>query len=574
MKKDLINQLSEILSHDDVFQAKRELKHLFDEFENEKEKIVQAARDDFEKEHVKLSDDEKAEHKFHESEDPLDEEFEKAYREVRFTLKEKEEAKKEALASVYKKKLEIIAKVEGLVHEENIAKAFGSFNELKEEWKNAGHASRTQERELHDKHNSIVKEFYYNMNIYKELKAYDFDKNYKIRKSIIENTNAILKLESIKEKQEKYHALREKWYDAGPVSRDQYEELHNAWKEVDDKIHDELGEYYDKLHEEQEENLKKKKGLVEKVKVVEVEGLDTHAKWQKKTKEILDIQSDWKKIGFARRKENEKIWKEFRAECDRFFNSKQKFYDVLKVDQNKNKDAKLDLVKKAIALQESENWKEASNQLINLQKDWKKIPPAHHRDEKKLWNQFREACNHFFNHKKDHFSHMDDAQVDNLKLKKDLIASISAYDITDDKKKDIESLKAFSENWNNIGHVPFKDKDKIIKSYQAALDLHYKKIKLNDTEKIELLFQNKVDQLSGAHDPENALHSERNFLREKINRLNSDLIQYQNNMGFINTSNSNSPLLKTLNKNLDKTQGEIDQLKKKLEMINQAIKGI
>lgn len=574
MKKDLINQLSEILSHEDVFQAKRELRHLFEEFEKEKERVNQADREEFEKVHAELSDEDKSEHKFQEKEDPLDEEFEKAFRDVRFSLKEKEEAKKEALASIYKKKLDIISRLESLVHEENIAKAFSSFNELKDEWKNIGHASRVQEKELHDKHNAVVKEFYYNMNIYKELKAYDFDKNFKIRLKIIADTNTVLELKSIKEKQDKYHTLREKWYDAGPVSRDQYEELHNAWKEVDDKIHDELGEYYDKLHEEQEENLIKKKALVEKVKVVETDGLDSHAKWQKKTKEILDIQADWKSIGFARRKDNERIWKEFRAECDQFFGSKQKFYDVLKVDQNKNKDAKLALVQKAIDLKNSEDWREASNQLINLQKDWKKIPPAHHRDEKRLWTQFREACNHFFNHKKEHFSHQDDAQIDNLKRKKELLETLSKYEVSGDKRKDIEGLKAFSESWNEIGHVPFKDKDKVIKSYQAALDVHYKKIKLNDSEKIEILFQNKVDQLTGAHDPENALHSERNFLREKITRLNSELIQYQNNMGFINTSDANSPLLKSLNKNLDKTQSEVDRLKKKLEMVNAAIKAL
>lgn len=572
MKKEIISHLTEILNHEDVFQAKRELKHHFEEFERAKEIALESEKIEFEKELLKLPEEERADKHFVASEDPLDDEFEKTYREIRFALSEKEEAKKEALKKIYNTKMDIIDRIEKLVHEENIAKAFTSFNELKEEWKNAGHSSRNQEKELHDKHNTIVKEFYYNMNIYKELKAYDFEKNYKIRKQLIEDSNYVLALKSIKEKQERYHKIREKWYDAGPVSREQYEELHDAWKEVDNKIHDELGEYYDKLHEEQEGNLKTKKELVEKIKRVDLEVLKTHAKWQKKTKEILDIQAEWKSIGFARRKENEKVWKDFRTECDRFFEVKQDFYDHLKTEQNSNKEAKLALVEKAEKLRESENWKDATDQLIVLQKDWKKIPPAHHRDEKTLWSRFREACNHFFDHKKDHFSHVDEAQDENLKLKELIIEEMVKIEISGDKKEDLLTLKSISTRWNEIGHVPFRDKDKIFKKYQQALDKHYKKIKLNDREKIEILFQQKIDQFKGSNNPENALYNEKLFLKDKINRLNSDLIQYQNNMGFINSDNDT--LLKGLERNLDKAQFDIDQLKEKLSMVNKALMDI
>lgn len=572
MKNEIISNLSEILEHEDIYQAKRELKHLFDEFEKSKAEAIEEQKKIFDKELEDLSEEEKAEKHFEVQADPLDEEFERLHREIRFTLKEREEALKEKLNSIYENKIAIIKKLEELVHEENIAKAFASFNELKEEWKNAGKASRNQEKDLHDKHSAIVKEFYYNMNIYKELKAYDFEKNYKIRKKIIEQTEALLPLKSIKEKQEKYHSLKEKWYDAGPVSKEQYEELHDAWKVIDDKLHDELGEYYERLHEEQEENLKQKKELVEKIKKIDLEFLNSHAKWQKKTKEVLDIQAAWKKIGFARRKENEAIWKAFRAECDLFFSTKQAFYDELKIEQNKNKEAKLKLVEEAEQFKDSEDWNDASDKLIKLQKEWKKIPPAHHRDEKVLWNRFRGACNAFFDHKKAHFSHMEEGHVDNLKLKEAVIEELNSLELTGVKKDDLKTLKSFSTRWNEIGHVPFKDKDKVIKKYQQALDKHYKDIKLNEDEKIEILFQNKIDQFKGSNDPENALYSEKVFLKDKINRLNSDLIQYENNMGFINSENSS--LLKGLEKNLNESQKEIDQLKKKVALINKALKEI
>jgi hypothetical protein len=570
MKKEIFSHLPDLLNQTDVYQAKRELKHLYDEFEKEKSAQLAEQRLAFEKEISELTEEEKQEKHFSPEEDPLDLEFEKSYREIRFSLQEKEEVLKAALKEIYTKKVAIIDQLSKLVHEENIAKAFSSFNELKEEWKNIGQCSRAQERELHDKHSAVVKDFYYNMNIYKELKAYDFEKNYKIRKNIIENTEALLSIQSIKEKQDKYHTLREKWYDAGPVSKDQYKELHDSWKIVDDKLHEELGEYYDKLHEEQEENLIKKKALIEKINSLETESLTTHAKWQKRTKEVLDIQTTWKKIGFAKRKENEKIWKMFRSECDLFFKKKQIFYDSLKKEQNKNKESKMALVEKAEELKNNENWKEVSDKLIKLQKDWKKIPPAYHRDEKILWQRFREACNLFFDHKKQHFSHIDEEYVDNLKLKELIVTDLISLETSGDKSKDLSLLKSFSNRWNEIGHVPFKEKDKIIKSYKQALDKHYNKIKLNDEEKIEILFQNKIDQFKGSNDPEDALYREKVYITEKINRLNSDLIQYQNNMGFLNSENSS--LLDGLNRSMEKSQKEIDLLKKKVTLLTIALR--
>ena len=244
----------------------------------------------------------------------------------------------------------------------------------------------------------------------------------------------------------------------------------------------------------------------------------------------------------------------------------------MKKEQNKNKEAKQDLVRKAEELKESEDWKKATEQLIQLQKDWKKIPPAHHRDEKKLWSKFREACNFFFNHKKDHFSHMDEAQGENLSKKKKLLEEIKGLKLGEDKSENLKLLKDYGDKWNAIGHVPFSDKDKINKAYQASIGKFYDQINLNEDEKIQVLYQSKIDQLLGSHDPENALYSEKNYLREKINRLNADLIQYQNNMGFLNSDNSS--LLKGLTKNLDKTQKEIDTYKRKIDLVNKAIKSL
>lgn len=568
-KVELISHLKELPDSNDVFQAKRELKHIFDLFEKVKKEDIEKQHEIFNESIASLSDEEKAKKHFEAEADPLDEGFLKSYREIRYLLKEKEEDKRNLLKQIYVGKLAIIDKITELTHEENIAKAFKTFNDLKEEWKTIGLSSRSHEKELHDKHNAVVKEFYYNMNIYKELKAYDFDKNLKARKQIIENCKEVMSIESIQQKRDKFYKLQQKWYDAGPVSRDDYEALHEEWKEINEHFHDQLGEYYDKLHTEQDDNLVKKKTLVEEVKKIDSDELKTHSAWQKKTKYIIGIQANWKKIGFARRKENELIWKEFRAICDQFFNAKQAFYDHLKVGQQENKVAKQKLIEKAIELKDSTDWKNTTQIFIKLQRDWKDIAPAHHRDEKKLWLSFRGHCNYFFDKKKAHFTEMDESLVENLKLKNQIIKELTAFKSSEDKKETIETLKSFSKGWNEIGHVPYKDKNAIINKFQDQLNKQYASVNLDEAEKINILFQNKLDQLKGSADPVDALYNEKSYLKEKADRLHTDLIQFENNMGFINSKDTK--LIDRLQKSVDKTHHEIEQLETKIKLLNIAI---
>jgi len=569
-KQELISHLEELLNNEDVFHAKRELKHFYSEFEKAKTEKLNEEHKKFNEAREQLSEEEKGKAVFTEEPDPLDEVFLSSYRKVRFALKEREEQVREVQNKIFETKNAIIDKITKLVHEENIAKAFKSFNELKEEWKSAGLSSRNHEKELHDKHNNVVKEFFYNMNIYKALKEYDFEKNLFFRKEIIEKCRALMLIDSIKEKQDKYNALREKWFDAGPVSREDYERLHDEWKEIANHFHDQLGEYYDKLHQEQEENLEKKKMLLEKAGLIDFEGLNTHSKWQKKTKYIIDLQNEWKTIGYARRKENEAVWKEFRAVCDVFFNTKQKFYDQLHEKQKLNKEAKQVLIEKAEALKISEDWKNTTEAFIKLQREWKKIDPAHHRDEKWLWKKFRETCNYFFDKKKEHFSHVDEAFHENLKLKNALIEELEKFEVSDDKNTTITALKNISERWNAIGHVPFKDKDTVVKKYKEQLNQLYGKLKLDEDEKISILFQNKIDQMSGSSNALDSLYNEKSFLKEKIDRLHSDVIQFENNMGFINSKDNK--LIERLQKSVDKTQHEIDKLELKVRLIQKSIR--
>jgi hypothetical protein len=568
-KIELILHLKELPENEDVFQAKRELKHIYELFDQAKAKGIDEQRQQFLDSLEELSEEEKAHKHFEAIADQYDEEFEKTYREIRFILKEREEKKRNHQKDIYVAKLAIIDRINDIAHEENIAKAFKTFNELKDEWKSAGLSSRVHEKELHDKHNAVVKEFYYNMNIYKELKAYDFDRNLKSRREIIEACKEVMEIKSIQNKRDKFYKLQQKWYDAGPVSREDYDVLHDEWKEINEHFHEQLGEYYDKLHTEQDDNLVSKLALVKEVEEIDTQLIDSHSKWQKITKKVIGIQAKWKTIGFARRKENEAVWKAFRAVCDEFFKNKQVFYNQLKGEQDLNKEKKQQLIDRAIELKESTDWKKTTQDFIRIQRDWKEIAPAHHMDEKKLWLAFRKNCNEFFDKKKSHFAEQDVELHENLKLKNIILEELEAFKPVDDKKETINALKEYSKRWNEIGHVPYREKNAITKKYQDILNKQYTGIKLDEDEKIKILFQNKIDQLKGASDPVDALYNEKSFLKEKVDKLHSDLIQFENNMGFINSKDNS--LLNRLQKSVDNTQHEIDQLEAKIKLINISI---
>ena len=568
-KSELIAHLKELTENEDVFQARRELKHIFELFEKAKARKIEEQRQLFLDEIVELPEEERNRKVFIPEPDPLDDLFESTYREVRFALKEKEEQKRAEQQKIYERKLAIIDKIYELSREENIAKAFRGFNDLKEEWKNAGISTRVHEKELHEKHNLAVKEFYYNMNIYKQLKAYDFERNLKERRKIIEECRAIMNLDSIQKKRDRFYELQHKWHDAGPVSREKYEELQKEWHEIIDFFHDQLGEYYEKLHAEQDANLEKKKELVKRVADIDTSLLDTHAKWKKKTKKVIEIQKMWKTIGFARRKENEEVWKEFRQVCDRFFDAKKEFYDRLRVEQEENKNAKLALIEKADEMKDSTDWKATTQAFITLQQEWKKIPPAHHRDENRLWRTFREKCNYFFEQKKAHFAEENKQLLQNLELKKKLIEEMEAFEPGDDKNEVIEKLKSFSDRWNAIGYVPFKDKDEVNSKYQKLLNGFYGKIKLDEDEKLHILYQNKINHMLQSNDPLESLYNEKNYLKEKIDHLNSELIRFENNLSFINSNDEG--FLNRLQKKVEHNRHNIELLQEKLKMVNIAI---
>lgn len=563
MKVEIITKLEELLKTEDITSIKREVRELLQEYND----LTSADRDKQFKAWTENDNDEGA--AFEYTPAPEDEVFDGHMDEYRKRLKEHGER----IAREQKVNLEakeaILTKLEELVKtEENIGKAFAVFNELEEEWKKIGDVPGDRFKDVQDRHTQLKNDFYYNINIYKELKEHDLKRNLEKKEALIAKARELEKVTDIKELELLTRSYNKEFLDIGPSPREN-------WKEIGDEFFgliragfDRIQAHYDGLRAEYEANLQAKKDLVAKVaEIVELD-MNNHGTWQKKTDEVLAIQKEWKTVGFVPRKESDAVWEEFRAMCDRFFEKKQSFYDERKQQQKENKVKKEALCVKAEELQESTDWKQTTDALIALQKEWKAVGGAQQSEERKLWDRFRKACDNFFETKKKHFAGMDERQETNQKAKEDLITEIEAFELTGNRSADLEQLREFQQKWNSIGFVPKKMLKEINQRYYAAIDSKYDALKANRMERSVDQYKDRLENLKDKSDGDKALRRERRLLLDKIDRLNQRVIQYENNMNFF-TGPGAADLKKDFEKKIRSAKEEITEIRKKLKLFNE-----
>jgi hypothetical protein len=281
------------------------------------------------------------------------------------------------------------------------------------------------------------------------------------------------------------------------------------------------------------------------------------------------LQNEWKQTGFVPKEEGDAIWKEFRSSCNNFFNAKRTHFESIRKVQDANRDYKTNLVLRAQALKDNSDWKKTTDELINLQKDWKSIGPCHQKDENRLWNQFREACDAFFNNKKLAFADEDSKQNENLIKKEALIAEVLNLELSGNKVEDLKKLNLLSDHWRNIEHVPFKEKDRINKSYSDAMQNKYQSMKLEEKEKDSLLFKNKLESMKGSQFGQKLIDKEKEFIVNTISKLNAEIIQYENNIGFFAKSKGADKLREDVDRKIDSAREKINTLKDKLKLLKQ-----
>lgn len=563
-KNTFIVELETLAHNEDVLAVSRdvnELKTRFEDYILEEERKDQVAM---------LEAQERGEE--HESLDlrPLKEEFFEIYNVYKEKRKQLLDARNKEEEENLRRKKFIIAKMQEMIQtEENIGAAFATYNELHEEWKKIGDIPREKRDEIQKEYSRLLELFFYNIKIYRELKDHDLKRNQQLKEDVIHQLEELKNQSSIKELEASLKRLQNDWEEIGPVQNDQWEALKSKYWEITRSLYERIHQFYDERRNILTENLNKKKELLEEAgKLIEESLSITVAKeWDLATEKLLKIQENWKTVGFGPRKENEAIWQEFRQQCDTFFAKKKEFFGSIQEKYNEIGEAKKKLIDQAVALKDSTDWKETAEKLIQLQKKWKASGHAGQRLEQKLWQDFRGACDAFFNARQKHFEEQDKQLETNLIAKQDVISKIEGYQLPENKQQALNDLKEFTSAFNAIGKVPMKEKDTIYHAYKAAIDKHYNQLKLEGAEKEKVLFQARLETLQGSPDAGKLLSKERFDLKQQIEKLKAEIMQYENNLGFFARSKGADALRKEVEGKINAAKNKIESLKIKLKQI-------
>lgn len=559
-----IEDLKNLVGGEDLLAVSRdvsELKSKFEDYVLEEERKLQVAQ---------LEAEEKGEEIPQAEGDFGKEEFYNIYNEYRERKRAIVDAKKAEETKNLGLKRALIKRLQEVVTtEENIGAAFTAFKEIQEEWKTVGDIARDKRSDVQTEYSKLVEDFFYNINIYKELKEHDYHRNQQLKDEVIVKLKDLAKIESIKEVEEHLKALQNDWEDIGPVPNEEWERIKDAyWTEVR-SIYERINRFYDDKREQQKLYIEQKNALIEEAKAVvaKIESFNGTKAWEKGTQDLLAIQERWKSIGFGPRKENEAVWRTFRGVCDEFFGHKKEFYDTVNTKFDAIAEKKVKLCEEADALKTSTDWKKAANQIIQLQKRWKDLGHSGKRHEQKLWKRFRGACDEFFEARQAYFAEQDKEFEGNLAEKEALIAEMKAFKLPADKKEALAALRSFSEKFNEIGKVPMKVKDKVYKAYKEVLDGHYSSLKLEGKEKDETMFKAKIDTLMASPDASRKLSALKYDLRSDIDKIKKEIIQLENNLGFFSNSKGANKLKEDVEKKINHANERIAGIKSMLKMI-------
>ena len=464
-----------------------------------------------------------------------------------------------------KLKKNLITELKDLVeNEENIGTAFNGYNTIQETWKKIGDIPRDKRDEIQKEYSRLRELFFHNITIYKELKENDYKRNTQLKEKIIVDLQTLRnECESIRELEKKLRIGQDEWEDIGPVQHEQWEGLKSSYWEVVRSIYDKINRHYEQHRASQQENLKKKQVILTELKsfLEENQTVNDQKEWRKCTEKVLEFQSNWKKIGFAPKKDNDAIWKEFRGLCDTFFSKKKDFF---KIRDNKDKDArdaKKSLIDKAKELKSSNDWKETSHALIQLQKQWKTLKGAG-RYEKKLWEEFRGACDYFFTQKENAAKALDKELILNIEKKQAFIASIEERTVKSD-----QDIKDIISEFQALGNVASAHYNKLMLSFNKAIQAQLSKSDMTPEAADLLMFKSKINGLLSSKDAAPQYQRERKALRMKITELENELIKAETNMGYFSVSKGAEKLFAQVNEKNDQIKKDISLLKRKIKLI-------
>ncbi|HIT39005.1 MAG TPA: DUF349 domain-containing protein [Candidatus Caccoplasma intestinavium] len=473
-----------------------------------------------------------------------------------------EKEKEENLA----RKHAILDEIKGYLQDpDNIGKYYNDFKERQQAFKEIVNVPASAVSELWKNFQTYSENFYDLLKIHKELRDYDFKKNLEQKISLCEQAEALAENTDILDAFKTLQSLHEEWRGIGPVAKEMREEIWNRFKEASTVINKRHQQYFETIKATEQANEQSKIALCEEIEAIDLSSLQSFSAWDEMTKKVLDMQERWKAVGFASRKVNAQLFERFRKSCDLFFSRKADYYKSVKDTMSVNLEKKRALCEQAEALKESTDWRAVSDKLTQLQKEWRTIGAVPRKYSDTVWKRFTEACDYFFERKKQEFASKRSEEQNNLSAKQAVIEKLNAIDETLDKNEGLVQVRALMAEWAAIGHVPFKEKDKLRKQYQTALDSHFKRWNMKETRNRLDAFSNTVEELASSDQAQNKLYRERERLMRAYEGLKNNLQTYQNNMGFLNVSS------KSGNKMIEDLERKIEKLKDDMQLIVQKI---
>jgi len=453
---------------------------------------------------------------------------------------------------------------------DDVSSHINEFRSLQQKWKTIGQVPQSASAELWKQYNNYQELFWDLIKINNELREYDFKKNLESKtllceaaEKLIEETDVILAFQKLQK-------LHEDWHDLGPVARELREQIWTRFKEASTNINKKHQSHFDSIRKLEEENFVTKSALCDKIEAFDFSKFNSYRTWDDATKKVLAWQDEWRAIGFAPRKINQKIFDRYRKACDRFFSAKTEFYKETKNVLSQNYDKKKALCEKAEELKDSTEWKETVDKLIQLQKEWKTIGPIAKKHSDELWKRFITACDYFFEQKNKSTSGQRNQETENLTKKTELIAKIVAFEKTDNPSESLSAFRTLIAEWNTIGHVPFKEKDKIYKEYREAVDQKFELLNVDVSNRRLDSFRSNVKEMGAKGD--NKLFREREKLVRAFEHLKSEISTYENNIGFFSSSSKKAGgMIKEMERKIEALKEESRMIEKKINMLEENI---
>ncbi len=492
------------------------------------------------------------------------------YKEKRMALHTELERVKQAN---YALKLQLIEQLKVLTEsQDDFNKLYNEFKDIQVRWKEVKPVPQEHANELWKNYQTYSEKFYDIIKINNQFRDYDFKKNLELKNTLCETVEKLQEEIDIISAFHQLQKLHQQWREIGPVAKEFREEVWGRFKAASTVINRKHQDHFEKLKSKEQDNLDAKTAICEEIEAVDYETLKSVRDWDVKNREVIALQDKWKTIGFAPKKFNVKIFERFRAACDIFFQRKSEFYKNAKVGMDANLELKKALCEKVEALKDSTEWKETTDKMIALQKEWKKIGPVARKHSDAIWKRFIAACDYFFEQKNKNTSSQKSVEQTNLTAKRALIDKIKELDGVTDAEEAMVSLKEYMAEWGAIGFVPFKEKDKIYKEYHEAVDKLYDRLKVDKNDRKMQSFRSNLSDITHGEHGKGRLYSEREKLMRAYERMKGELQTYENNIGFLSVSSKGGGgLVKEMERKIEKLKEDMALIIQKIDAIDENI---